>query len=300
MTTQILMPALSPTMTEGKLARWVKQVGEEIHAGDVIAEIETDKATMEVEAVDEGVVQALLVPEGTEEVKVNTPIARLKGEGEADAASPPPQPATLAQSPPSPLRGGVGGGGLPPQSEPQTAKAPESVQAKSEPVPESPPSPTPSPQGGRGQERIFASPLARRIAKDGNVDLSQVKGSGPHGRIIRRDVEGLKGAPAAAQPATALPAAAPKSAAHVEAPRQVLSLEQQGIAPGSYDLVPLDGMKRTIARRMSDSFRDVPHFPLTIDLEIDALLATRAKLNVLLEKDRTKASVNDKIGRAHV
>jgi pyruvate dehydrogenase E2 component (dihydrolipoamide acetyltransferase) len=144
---------------------------------------------------------------------------------------------------------------------------------------------------------VFASPLARRIAKDGNVDLSQVKGSGPHGRIIRRDVEGLKGAPAAAQPATALPAAAPKSAAHVEAPRQVLSLEQQGIAPGSYDLVPLDGMKRTIARRMNDSFRDVPHFPLTIDLEIDALLAARAKINGMLGNEG-RVSVNDMLIKA--
>ena len=157
--------------------------------------------------------------------------------------------------------------------------------------------------------RIFASPLARRIAKDANVDLAQVNGSGPHGRIIRRDVEGLKGAPAAAQPAAAQPAAAPKAAtapkaaAHAEAPRQVLSLEQLGIAPGSYDLVPLDGMKRAIARRMTDSFRDVPHFPLTLDLEIDALLAARAKINAVLEKapsekDRVKVSVNDMLIKA--
>jgi pyruvate dehydrogenase E2 component (dihydrolipoamide acetyltransferase) len=293
--TDILMPALSPTMEEGTLAKWHVKVGDTVKSGDVIAEIETDKATMEVEAVDEGVVQELLVPEGTEEVKVNTPIARLKGEGEE---------ASLPSAPPSPPRGGVGGGALSPQSEPQPAKpvparaTSEPQAAKAEPVSASPPSPTPSPQGGRGQERILASPLARRIAKAANVDLAQVKGSGPHGRVIRRDVEGLKGAPTAAQPTAVQPSAAPKPPAHAEAPRQVLSLEQQGIAPGSYDLVPLDGMKRTIARRMTDSFRDVPHFPLTIDLEIDALLAARAKVNALLEKDGVKVSVNDMLIKA--
>ena len=292
--TDILMPALSPTMEEGTLAKWHVKVGDAVKSGDVIAEIETDKATMEVEAVDEGVVQELLVPEGTEEVKVNTPIARLKGEGEEIAASPPPAP---AQTPPSPSRGGAGGG-LSPQPEAAPEKTLEPVQASSERVSASPPSPTPSPQGGRGQERIFASPLARRIAKDANVDLTQLKGSGPHGRIIRRDVEGLKGAPGVAQPAAARPSAAPGPAAHAEAPRQVLSLEQQGIAPGSYDLVPLDGMKRTIARRMSDSFRDVPHFPLTIDLEIDALLSARVKINAVLEKDGVKVSVNDMLIKA--
>ncbi len=136
--TDVLMPALSPTMEEGTLAKWHVKVGDSVRSGDVIAEIETDKATMEVEAVDEGVVEALLVPEGTEEVKVNTPIARLKGDG--------------AESPPSPPRGGVGGGGLSPPPEPAPEKAPESARARSEPVPASPPSPTPSPQGGRGQQ----------------------------------------------------------------------------------------------------------------------------------------------------
>jgi pyruvate dehydrogenase E2 component (dihydrolipoamide acetyltransferase) len=152
----------------------------------------------------------------------------------------------------------------------------------------------PAPSSG---ERIFASPLARRIAKAAGLDLAQVKGSGPHGRIIRRDVEGLKGAPAAAQPSAAQPSAAPKQAAQAEAPRQVLSLEQMGIAPGSYDLVPLDGMKRTIARRMTESFRDVPHFPLTIDLEIDALLAARAKINGMLGNE-ARVSVNDMLIKA--
>jgi pyruvate dehydrogenase E2 component (dihydrolipoamide acetyltransferase) len=281
--TDVLMPALSPTMEEGTLAKWHVKVGDEVRSGDVIAEIETDKATMEVEAVDEGVVEAILVPEGTEEVKVNTPIARLKGEG-ADAS-------------PSPLQGGARGGG-------ETPTAPSS-DAKSAPIQPAPPPPSPSPQGGGERQgsqasapgkRVFASPLARRIAKDAGVDLAQVKGSGPHGRIIRRDVEGLKGTPAAGRAASA---ASPRTAPVPQAePRRVVSLEQQGIAPGSYDLKPLDGMKRTIARRMTDSFRDVPHFPLTIDLEIDALLAARTKVNALLEKEGVKVSVNDMVIKA--
>ena len=234
--TDVLMPALSPTMEEGKLTKWFVKVGDPVKSGDVIAEIETDKATMEVEAVDEGVVESLLVPEGTEDVNVNTPIARLSGED--------------AEPNPSPPRGG---------------------------------------------DRVFSSPLARRLAKLANVDLAQVKGSGPHGRIIRRDVEGLKASPNAAPAARS---AAQPTAAAPEAPRQVQSLEQQGIPAGSYDLVPLNGMKKTVARRMTDSFRDVPHFPLTIDLELDALLAARSKLNGLLEKDGVKVSVNDMLIKA--
>ena len=281
--TDILMPALSPTMEEGTLAKWHVKVGDAVKSGDVIAEIETDKATMEVEAVDEGVVEALLVPEGTEEVKVNTPIARLKGEGEAALPARP--------------RGGAGGGGLAEPSKPAPEKAPEPGQAKSEPVPASPPPPAPAPRGGGEGQRIFASPLARRIAQVAGVDLSQVKGSGPHGRIIRRDVEGLKGAPAAAQPAALAAASAKPATDHAAPPRQVLSLEQMGIAPGSYDLVPLDGMKRTIARRMTESFRDVPHFPLTIDIEIDALLAARSKINGMLGNE-ARVSVNDMLIKA--
>jgi pyruvate dehydrogenase E2 component (dihydrolipoamide acetyltransferase) len=290
--TDILMPALSPTMEEGTLAKWHVKVGDAVKSGDVIAEIETDKATMEVEAVDEGVVQALLVPEGTEEVKVNTPIARLKGEGEELAASPPPPPAAPPPPPPAPPQSSAAQPTAPPQagergdiSSPVGGGGPRSGGGGT------PPAQTP------GGQRIFASPLARRLAKDGKIDLGLVKGSGPHGRIIRRDVEGLKGGTAAPQPTATQPAPAPKAPAHAEAPRQVLSLEQQGIAPGSYDLVPLDGMKRTIARRMSDSFRDVPHFPLTIDLEIDALLAARAKINGILGNDG-RVSVNDMLIKA--
>ena len=271
------MPALSPTMEEGTLAKWHVKVGDEVKSGDVIAEIETDKATMEVEAVDEGVVEALLVPEGTEEVKVNTPIARLRGDGEAAS-----QDTLERQAAPLPNA----------KSEPPQSRAKTEPKLRAEPTP--PPDETrlrtaaaPRPDGGR----LFASPLARRLAKDAGIDLAHVKGSGPHGRIIRRDVEGVRGGAPTGRPGVV--GQAPEAA-----PAVVLSLEQQGIAPGSYDLVPLDSMKKTIARRMTASFRDVPHFPLTIDLEIDALLSARAKLNALLEREGVKASVNDLVIKA--
>ncbi len=260
--TEILMPALSPTMEEGVLAKWNIKVGDRVSAGDVIAEIETDKATMEVEAVDEGVVEALLVEAGAEGVKVNTPIARLSDEGGAWSAAP------------SPVA-----------SAPVEAKAASPV-----PVPVAPPAVSRRTEGAR----IFASPLARRLAAQKGLDLAVVKGSGPHGRIIAADITA---APAGTKAATA--ATAQRSApAPVPAPRQVLSLEQMGIPPGSYDLVPLDGMRKTIARRLTDSFRDVPHFPLNMDLEIDRLLDARARINTALESRKVKVSVNDLIIKA--
>ncbi|HVN02565.1 MAG TPA: pyruvate dehydrogenase complex dihydrolipoamide acetyltransferase, partial [Caulobacteraceae bacterium] len=253
-------------------------------SGDVIAEIETDKATMEVEAVDEGVVEAILVPEGTDEVKVNTPIARLKGDGEAAATSP---PSAAPTAPPE-------GEQKPALSSPAGGGGPRSGGGSSPP----PPSTLRATVGQVG-DRVFASPIARRLAKEAGVDLSELKGSGPHGRIIRRDVEGLRGAPGETRPAAAPASAAARPGAETAAEtHRVLSLEQQGIAPGSYNLVPLDGMKRTIARRMTDSFRDVPHFPLTIDLQIDALLAARTKVNDLLEKEGIKVSLNDMVIKA--
>jgi len=265
--TDILMPALSPTMEEGKLAKWNIKVGDTVEAGQVIAEIETDKATMEVEAVDEGVVEAILVPEGAEGVKVNTPIARLKGEGEA--ASPAPQaapaPAPAAQAAPAP----------------QAAAAPPPA-AKPAPAPAAPAAPARA-EGGR----VLASPLARRLAAQKGVDLASLKGSGPHGRIVKADVESAQ--PGAARPAAAAPAAAPA---------QVKSLEQLGIPAGSYTLQPLDGMRKTIARRLTESFRDIPHFPLTVDLEIDRLLDARVRINAALEKQGVKVSVNDLLIKA--
>ena len=266
MSIEILMPALSPTMEEGSLAKWHVKPGDTVKAGDVIAEIETDKATMEVEAVDEGVVEAILVDAGTEGVKVNTPIARLAGEGEAPASAP-------------------------------KAEAPKAEAPKAAPKAEAPPpAAAPAPATASG-DRIMASPLAKRLAQAAGLDLASVKGTGPHGRIVKADVDAARGkAPSTAPAASpASPAATPAAAA---APRQVQSLAQMGIPEGSYDLVPLDGMRKTIARRMTDSFRDVPHFPLTIDLEIDGLLAARSKINAMLEKDGVKVSVNDLVIKA--
>jgi len=263
--TDILMPALSPTMEEGVLAKWHVKVGDTVKAGDVIAEIETDKATMEVEAVDEGEVTDILVAEGSEGVKVNTPIARLKDEGGATAPAKAEAPKAEAKADPAVVES---------KSEVAPAKAE---------TPKAPAAPK-SADGGR----LFASPLARRIAAQNGVDLKSVKGTGPHGRIVRRDVEAAgKGGAAVAS------ASAPAAEA-----RKVQSLAQMGIPDGSYDLIPLDGMRKAIARRLTDSFRDVPHFPLTIDCEIDGLLAARAKVNAVLEKDGVKVSVNDFVLKA--
>ncbi|GGL16427.1 pyruvate dehydrogenase complex dihydrolipoamide acetyltransferase [Caulobacter rhizosphaerae] len=278
MSIDILMPALSPTMEEGTLAKWHVKVGDTVKAGDVIAEIETDKATMEVEAVDEGVIEAILVDAGTENVKVNAPIAKLAGEGESPA--PPPSKEAPAKAAPA-------------AEAPKAAPAPAApAQAAGETAAPAKPAPAAAPTG----DRVFASPLARRLASAANLDLKSIAGTGPHGRVVKADVEAAQkgGAPAA----KAAPASAPAAASAPAEPRKVLSLEQMGIPAGSYDLVPLDGMRKTIARRLTDSFRDVPHFPLTIDLEIDALLAARAKINHLLEGQGVKVSVNDIIIKA--
>ncbi len=252
--TDILMPALSPTMEEGILAKWLVKVGDSVRSGDLIAEIETDKATMEVEAVDEGVVEALLVAEGTEGVKVNTPIARLSGENSpvvtAPAPSPVPASVPVVIAPASPVKKAI--------------------------IPE-------------GSQRILASPLARRLAAERGLDLTALTGSGPHGRIIRVDVEAAAMAPGPAKVASPSPVPAPAPAA---------SLAQLGYTEDSYTLVPLDGMRRTVARRLTESARDIPHFPLTIDVEIDALLAARSRINSLLEPRGVKVSVNDLVIKA--
>ena len=277
----ILMPALSPTMEEGALAKWHVKVGDKVRSGDVIAEIETDKATMEVEAVDEGVVAEILVAEGTEGVKVNSPIARLTGEDETAAPAPAPAKAEKAEPPPVSAK----------PAPAQPAPAPAKVEAPA------------MPEG----DRVLASPLARRIAEEKGVDLSAVKGSGPHGRIIEADVEAAKpgaataakAAPAAAMAAPAsAPAPAPKPAAPAAPAGAGPTLEQMGIPPGSYDLTPLDGIRKVVARRLTDSFRDVPHFPLNMDLEIDRLLDARVRINAALEGDGVKVSVNDLVIKA--
>ena len=267
--TDILMPALSPTMEEGILAKWVVKVGDTVNAGDVIAEIETDKATMEVEAVDEGVIEEILVAAGTEGVKVNTPIARLKGEGGTAAPAPKAAPAAADKA--------------------VAAEKADVKQTEAAKAPATAPAPTTAPAASGA--RVAASPLARRLAQLGNIDLKAVKGTGPHGRIIKRDIEEAQKSGGAKAPAAGASAPAGE-------PRKVQSLEQMGIPAGSYDLVPLDGMRKVIARRMTESFRDIPHFPLTIDIELDNLLAARAKINTALESRGIKVSVNDMIIKA--
>jgi pyruvate dehydrogenase E2 component (dihydrolipoamide acetyltransferase) len=262
MPVDILMPALSPTMEEGVLAKWLVKVGDEIKSGDVIAEIETDKATMEVEAVDEGEVLEILVPEGATGVKINTVIARISGD---DASPAKPAPTAAPQTVAAPT-----------QEAPKPAAAPQSVaSAKTD-----------------TGERIFASPLARRIAAQNNVDLKSIKGTGPNGRIIRVDVEGVKGG-VAAPAAAVVSAAAPQATQAAKAPATIAAT---GYKEGNYDIIPLDGMRRTIAKRLTDSFRDVPHFPLNVDIELDKLLELRKQLNA--QNENAKISVNDMIIKA--
>ena len=268
--TDILMPALSPTMEEGGLAKWHVKPGDKVEAGQVIAEIETDKATMEVEAVDEGVITEILVPEGAQGVKVNTPIARLD-----DGAAAAPAPKAAPAAAPTPAPGGRASS--PPEPKPAAGETPALPVA-------------PKLNGAATGERVFASPLARRLAAQAGLDLKAVRGTGPHGRVIKADVE-------AAAPGKPLAAPAPAGAPAAE-PRRQLTLEQMGIAPGSYELIPLDGMRRTVAKRLTDSFRDVPHFPLTIDLEIDRLLEARQRVNAALESQGVKCSVNDFVIKA--
>ncbi|HYD44209.1 MAG TPA: 2-oxo acid dehydrogenase subunit E2, partial [Phenylobacterium sp.] len=282
----VLMPALSPTMEEGTLAKWHVKQGDSVRSGDVIAEIETDKATMEVEAVDEGVVEEILVAEGTEGVKVNAPIARLSGEGEPTKAA---EPEAKAEAPAKEA----------PKAEPEAkAETPKAQPAKSEEKaaePKAEASPA-KPAAKAEGERIFASPLARRLAEQKGIDLSGVKGSGPHGRIIKADIDAAR--PGAAPAPKAASAQAPGAAPTAAPAAEHHTLAQLGIPDGSYDLVPLDGMKKTIAKRMTESFRDVPHFPLTVDIELDALLAARTKINAGLEKEGVKVSVNDLVIKA--
>ncbi|MFN7746440.1 pyruvate dehydrogenase complex dihydrolipoamide acetyltransferase [Aquidulcibacter sp.] len=263
MAIDILMPALSPTMEEGVLAKWHVKVGDVLKSGDVMCEIETDKATMEVEAVDEGKVLEILVAEGTQGVKVNAVIARIEGEGVAPSAAPA-APAPVAAAPVA-------------APNPTPAAAPvAAVPAASD------------------ASRIMASPLAKRIAEAAGINLAQVTGTGPHGRIVKADVEAARGqAPQAA--ASAAPAAPTPTPAPASAPRAPSPLPY---ADGSYDVLPLDGMRRTIARRMTESFRDVPHFPLNIDLEIDKLLELRKQLNQVGAAQNAKVSVNDLVIKA--
>lgn len=264
---EVLMPALSPTMTEGKLARWLKREGETVNSGDVIAEIETDKATMEVEAVDEGVLGKILVAEGSEHVAVNTPIAMILVEGE-DAKA-------LTVGTPAPAKA--------------TAPAPAAPAAA---APAAPPSPSPAAPAQAAGARIFASPLAKRMAAEAGLDLAAIKGSGPRGRIIKADVEAAKQAPPAAKPAAAPQAAKPAPAAAPAAAPQPFETPYVEVANST--------MRKVIARRLSDSKRDIPHYYLTIECNIDPLLELRDKLNARAGEGAAafKLSVNDFVIRA--
>jgi pyruvate dehydrogenase E2 component (dihydrolipoamide acetyltransferase) len=321
----ITMPALSPTMEEGNLAKWLVKEGDHVAPGDVIAEIETDKATMEVEAVDEGTVAKLVVPAGTEGVKVNAVIAILAAEGEdagdaangSDAAPAKaeamPDEAAKGEAPSSPLAGGPQDG-RDTRLAPGSTKSTEGGGSASQVVQAAPPPPGPSgypPRKGEGNgadtARVFASPLARRIARDAGVDLSAIDGSGPHGRVVKADVEkavagGAKAAPAQkAAPAPEAPSAAAPSARPMS-DDTVLKLFEEG----SYELVPHDGMRRTIAARLTESHQTVPAYFVSMDCEIDALLKLRAEINAASPMLKTekgevpayKLSVNDFIIKA--
>jgi pyruvate dehydrogenase E2 component (dihydrolipoamide acetyltransferase) len=287
---ELKMPALSPTMEEGTLAKWLVKEGDEVKSGDILAEIETDKATMEFEAVDEGTVAKILVPEGTDGVKVGAPIAIIAGEGE-DAK------AAAAKSPS--LHAGEGGAakqapgeGAAPKADKPVGTTPAQAPAESTPPPSAPAAPPhpaqpsagpPSPAGGEGQERVKASPLARRLAQAQNIDLSSIQGSGPGGRIVRADIDAAAGkAPAASATAAPRPAAA----------AQPISTEIP------HEAVKLSNMRKTIARRLTEAKQTIPHYYLTVDIQLDALLKLRSEINKGLESRGIKLSVNDLLIKA--
>ncbi|MCW0015128.1 pyruvate dehydrogenase complex dihydrolipoamide acetyltransferase [Rhizobium sp. BT-226] len=288
----ITMPALSPTMEEGNLSKWLVKEGDKVKSGDVIAEIETDKATMEVEAVDEGTVAKLVVAAGTEGVKVNALIAVLAADGEdvsaaasgAGSAAPAPKAdgaaAPKAEAAPAPAQSA-------PAVAPVAAAAPASVSSDG--------------------SRTFSSPLARRLAKEAGIDLSAVAGSGPHGRVVKSDIEAAVAGGGAKAAAPAAAASAPQaSAAPAPAATAPKGASEEAVLklfePGSYELVPHDGMRKTIARRLVESKQTIPHFYVSVDCELDALLALRAQLNdASPRKDNApayKLSVNDMVIKA--
>jgi pyruvate dehydrogenase E2 component (dihydrolipoamide acetyltransferase) len=293
MPVNILMPALSPTMEKGNLSKWLKREGDQIKAGEVIAEIETDKATMEYESIDDGVLAKIVVPEGTQDVSVNALIGVLALEGEDPKAA----AATAGKGTPP-------AAGKPAESQAKPASAPSPSPQPSPPrvegtTPSLPQAPSASPPQRAEGTRVFASPLARRLAKDAGIDLARIQGSGPHGRIVARDVEaaksggGLEVVSAASGTALA-PAITPSMS-----DQQIRALYEDG----SYEVIPHDGMRRTIAQRLTASVQTIPHFYLTIDCNIGKLLDAREEINAAAPKDKDgkpayKLSVNDFVIKA--
>jgi len=277
MPTELKMPALSPTMEEGTLAKWLVKEGDEVKSGDILAEIETDKATMEFEAVDEGKIAKILVPEGTDGVKVGAPIAILASEGEDVSAAAPKADTAPADAPKA---------ATPPPKADATPKSP--------PAPaqvETPPAPPQAAAAPRAEgDRLKASPLARRLAQAQNVDLGSLQGSGPGGRIVRADIDAAVGKAPAAAPAGA-PAAAPALGGHAVLP----GIIEQAIP---HEAIKLSNIRKTIARRLTESKQQVPHIYLTVDIQLDALLKLRGELNAGLESRGVKLSVNDLLIKA--
>jgi len=287
----VLMPALSPTMEKGNLAKWLKKEGDAVKTGDVIAEIETDKATMEYESVDDGVMARIVVPEGTHDVPVNQLIAVLAQEGEDVKAA-----------------GAAAGKGAPPQPKRAETPKPAAATAVAPPAPLAgtsapPPAPKPSNEApranGHSANRVFSSPLARRLAKEAGIDIGRVQGSGPHGRVVARDVAKAKEGGGLRAPTSPPGAAAGPAIAPSMSDQQIRALYEDG----SYEVVPHDGMRRTIAQRLTASVQTIPHFYLTVDCDIGKLMAAREEINTTAPKDKDgkpsyKLSVNDFVIKA--
>ncbi|MBT2188857.1 pyruvate dehydrogenase complex dihydrolipoamide acetyltransferase [Sphingobium nicotianae] len=273
MAINIQMPALSPTMEEGTLSKWLVKEGDTVTSGSLLAEIETDKATMEFESIDEGVVGKILIPEGTDNVKVGTVIAVLVEEGES---LPSDAPAPKADTPA-------------PKAE-AAAPKPEPEVAKATPAPAAAPAPAPAASG----DRVKASPLARRIAAQSGIDLANLAGSGPNGRIVKADLEGAKPGATAPQPAAA-PAAAPTPASAPAPAHAPITAQDFGIP---HEAEKLSNIRKTIARRLTESKQTIPHIYLTVDIRLDALLKLRTELNAALASTGVKLSVNDMLIKA--
>jgi pyruvate dehydrogenase E2 component (dihydrolipoamide acetyltransferase) len=297
MSINITMPALSPTMEEGKLAKWHVKEGDNVSSGDVIAEIETDKATMEVEAVDEGKIGKIVVPEGTENVKVNAVIAVLLTEGEnaADVKAAPPAPNPMAaeapKAAPTPAAPAATGTAAIPSATPPASTDRQQASARQA---------ASAPANSNGA-RIFASPLAKRLAREANIDLGAIPGSGPHGRVVKSDVEAVKSGKSQLKAPAPAPAGTPPPGGGLAlgmTKQQVMALYPEG----SYDIVPNDGMRKTVAARLTESKQTVPHFYLTLDCKIDALMEAREKINAAAPlkdgKPTYKLSVNDFVIKA--